>query len=273
MKRIVLASLLLFELSQPFWATRSHAGSPTKATANGQQPAKSSDIERERLEFEQRQANKDASLRERELVLKEREIRAKEADQKASTWSPLVVAIIAAALGLFGNVIVTFLQGTANRKIAREKAVSDEKLENLKAQSNLILEAIKVGPATAKGNLQFFIEVDLIDEPIKSKIQTWLECHESPSLPPPAPGFQLTFITLDAVTETPIPDAEVLTTPAYFVNLTAVGRTNHRGTLTAQYQPGVYLVVVRAEGYVESTQMFSIPPVTEQVVKLTRKSN
>ncbi len=273
MRRFALSFFFFVVLSAMVSATGDYPSSPKKSASGGQRSKSSSDIERERLEFDRQRANQDANLRERELALKEREIRVREAEQHASSWSPLMVAIIAAALGLFGNVLVTFLTGSENRKVARGKAASDEKLENLKAQSSLILEAIKAGPDTARNNLKFFVEVGLIDEPTKSRIQTWLEGHESPSLPPPMPGFNIAFTVLDSVTGKPIRNAEVLTTPAYFMNLAAVGRTNEWGVLSAQFLPGLYSVVVRAEGYLDSTERLRIPGVTELLVKLIGKES
>jgi DNA-binding response OmpR family regulator len=74
----------------------------------------------------------------------------KKGEQNASSY-PLYVVIIAAAAGLFGNIIVTFLQGQANRKLATQNAEFMQRLEGDKAQANLIFEAIKTGNTETAG--------------------------------------------------------------------------------------------------------------------------
>lgn len=49
----------------------------------------------------------------------------KQIDQKISKWrNPLVVGIFVAALGLFGNIGVSYLQNKANESLARGEAQS-----------------------------------------------------------------------------------------------------------------------------------------------------
>jgi TPR repeat protein len=96
-------------------------------------------------------------------------------DQKASTWrNPLVVGVFVAALGLFGNIGVTFLQNRASQALSREKA-----------QSDLILEAIRTGDtAKANANLIFFIEAHLVDD-AHDYIKNAIKEGRGPTLPAP----------------------------------------------------------------------------------------
>lgn len=287
--RILALTVLLFWGASTSWGAAVERADPTKQlSAKGPQRTRGLEIERERLELERERLKHDVMLREKELALKNLEMAAKAAEQRASAWSPLLVAVIAAALALFGNVLVTYLQGKANQRIAQDRAVADldlanqkatfdEKLEHDRAQSNLILEAIRTGDSIkASKNLLFFVELGLLDDP-GSKILTWLRNHESPSLPPPSGTlasamFDIEIIVLDAGTETPIQNAQVLTSPVYFVQFSTLGRTNERGVLTAQFPLGRYFVRVLAEGYVDDVPViFEVPPFTERVVKLTRR--
>ena len=218
-----------------------------------------------------RQSRKELSLREQELKLKQQEEKSREEAQKSSLWSPLGVALIAAILGLLGNIAVSFLQGNANRKLAKEKATFDESIEHFKAQSNLILEAIKVGPETAKKNLQFFIEVELIDEPLRERIQNWLLVNESPSLSPTIEGaINVTLIDED---NKPIENATVEIMPAYLLSVTiAAGQTDNNGRFAARCLPGSYSISVRAEGYQSTQMVLVLEPQTTHNISLTLRA-
>jgi TPR repeat protein len=129
----------------------------------------------ERFELDKLKAQQDYDFRRQELELKRRELDLKEAEQRAASWrNPLVVGIFVAALGLFGNIVVASLQNWANASLAHQKA-----------QSDLILEAIKTGDtAKANRNLQFFIEAHLIDDP-HDQIKNAIETGRGPTLPAP----------------------------------------------------------------------------------------
>jgi hypothetical protein len=95
-------------------------------------------------------------VKEQELKLKETEIRAKEREINASRWvNPLVIGLFAAALGLAGNVIVTIFNNQSTQKVERERA-----------QSTLILEAIKTNGDTNASckNLIFFVSLGLLED-------------------------------------------------------------------------------------------------------------
>ncbi len=99
---------------------------------------------------------RELDLREREVAAREREVAAKESELRRSRWAnPLVIGLLAAALGLIGNLFVTLLNG---------KAMQD--LERRRAQSNLIVELVKTNNADeAIKNLKFFFDHGLLDDP------------------------------------------------------------------------------------------------------------
>jgi hypothetical protein len=115
-------------------------------------------------------------LKERELKVKEQEIARKEKDIAASKWlNPVVLGLFAAAFAFAGNVIVT----TFNNKNTTD-------IEHFRAQSTLILEAIKTnGDAKAVcKNLTFFVNLGLLDDPNKTIVGTCPKDSEGvPTLP------------------------------------------------------------------------------------------
>jgi TPR repeat protein len=119
---------------------------------------------REQQEFE---------LRSLEIEIKRRELKLKEKERPGSTLkNPLVVGVFVAALGLFGNIVVTYLQNRAQQSLAQQKA-----------QSDLILEAIKTGDVQkASSNLQFFIDAHLVNDE-QGFITQAIKAGHSPSLP------------------------------------------------------------------------------------------
>jgi hypothetical protein len=99
---------------------------------------------------ESSQPDRELALKEREIAVKEREIAVKE-KQLANRWrSPLFLAIIAGAIGLFGSLVVAFLNNQNTQSV-----------EHFRAQSNLVLEAIKTnGDSNAVcKNLTFFVKL------------------------------------------------------------------------------------------------------------------
>ena len=85
--------------------------------------------------WEQIAKTRELDIYEREVAAREREVTAKEAETKKSRWSsPLVIALLAGAIGLIGNSIVTYLNNRNTQQVGR-----------IRSQSNLILEAIRTG--------------------------------------------------------------------------------------------------------------------------------
>jgi hypothetical protein len=102
--------------------------------------------------------DKEINLRTRELDLKEREVVAKEVELRRSRWmNPTVFGLFAAAIGIFGNAY-----------LANFNNIGSQKIEHLKLQDNLILEATKSGPGgpeAACKNLVFLVRAGLLDDP------------------------------------------------------------------------------------------------------------
>jgi hypothetical protein len=105
---------------------------------------------------------------------------------------PLVLAILAGVLTLFGNMLVTILNNHNNLSQEHLKATDDFVLEQAKAKYNLVLQAMATNdPAVAKRNIDFFIDAGLLEDD-KCKIRDAIE-HDQPVLPslsgvaPPTP--------------------------------------------------------------------------------------
>jgi hypothetical protein len=112
--------------------------------------------------------------RDKEFALKERELKLRE--KQAGVWcNPVFLGLIAATLALSGNMYATWSQN----KTAERQA-------HLKAQSDLIVEAIKTGdPKRAAKNLLFLIQLGLIDDS-NGRMKTALSNPEEvPVLPAP----------------------------------------------------------------------------------------
>jgi hypothetical protein len=113
-------------------------------------PDRASSLEREKWEAER-------EFRERELALRESEQKAavaREATAGTRWKSPVVVAILAAAVAGAGNALVAYTT-----------SVSAENLEAQKAEHARILEVVRTGnPDKAAENLRFLLRAGLIDD-------------------------------------------------------------------------------------------------------------
>jgi hypothetical protein len=92
-------------------------------------------------------------MRRQELALKRDELELRSGEQKKSGWfSPLVLGVLAAVLGLFGNALIAVLNGWSQRDLAK-----------LQAEAERILDVVKTGnPDTAAVNLKFLLDAHLI---------------------------------------------------------------------------------------------------------------
>ena len=115
------------------------------------------ELEWEKLAFEKDKHFYDVELRHRELDIKENE------HNVSQFRNPLVLAVIAASLGLLGNAIVAFINGSSERTLERDKASATLDLEERKAEAGRILEALKTGdPDKAAANLELLVETNLV---------------------------------------------------------------------------------------------------------------
>lgn len=95
-------------------------------------------------------------FREREIRVKEGELGLLRREQAQSGWgSPLVVAVLAAAVGAAGNAVVSYFSGVQQRD-----------LESQRSEQVRVLEMIRTGDTEkAAANLHFLVETGLLTEP------------------------------------------------------------------------------------------------------------
>lgn len=109
---------------------------------------------------------------------REAELEIKRADQAATRWkSPIIVAILAAAVAGLSNTVVSYFNASAQTR-----------LEAQKSEQARILEMIKTGSADkAAENLQFLVDAGLIRDPtLRADLTRFLEGRKKgsgPSLP------------------------------------------------------------------------------------------
>lgn len=83
-------------------------------------------------------------LREREVRIREKETESKLKESERSHFtSPLVLAVIAAAVGAFGNAYIAWYNASEQRGLESKRATEQHKLEDQKAEASLIIEIIK----------------------------------------------------------------------------------------------------------------------------------
>jgi hypothetical protein len=146
-------------------------------------------IELLRLQFERERWQAELALQQREQNNRDEEIKLKREEQAASKWrSPLVVAILAAAIAGLGNAAVTGLNGYFQRDLESRKRDAERVLEENKAESTRILEMIKTGNTeTAAQNIAFLLETGLVAEDDRAaKLRKFLAIRQpgtGPSLP------------------------------------------------------------------------------------------
>jgi hypothetical protein len=138
--------------------------------------------EQSALEFEREKWRAEYALRDREIKVKEREA-------SRSRWSsPLVLAVLAAAIAALGNAAAIWLTGRSQHDLETAKAEQARVLEEGKAEATRILEMIKTGdPEKAADNLKFLLDAGLISDADRRKnIQNFLAdrpAGKGPALP------------------------------------------------------------------------------------------
>ncbi|SFK52426.1 trypsin-like serine peptidase [Falsiroseomonas stagni] len=138
-------------------------------------------FEREKWLSEQEFKRRELAISERAQSLSEQDFLFKIEDAKRSRWaSPLIVAILVAAIAAVGNAVVAFMNGRQS-----------EALENTRAEASRILEMIKTGDADrAAANLRFLAESGLIENSERlDAIRRFLAERapgQGPSLPSPS---------------------------------------------------------------------------------------
>lgn len=144
---------------------------------------RSSSLEHQRWKEERGFREREVAVREREQQSKEAELALSQKMQAASRWrSPVVVAILAAAVAATGNAVVAYSNNSAQRS-----------LEAQKSEQARILEVIKTGsPDKAAANLRFLLQAGLInDKSIRRQLTAFLRDRtpgSGPALPSAAAG-------------------------------------------------------------------------------------
>jgi hypothetical protein len=165
---------------------------------------------------------RELDIKEREVAAKEREVLAKEEELKRSRWlNPTVIGLFAAALGLIGSVVVARVNNSNTLRVATENNIATQTVELHRAQSNLVLEAIKTGNADAAcKNLLFFVGLGLLDDANQTIRK---QCATAPMGAPSLPSGTwmeplypiengVTGIVVDSKTSKPIANAEIILT-------------------------------------------------------------
>lgn len=161
-----------------------------------EQNVSSTEIETPELAFEREKWIAERAFREREL-----DLRAKEQREGRSRWSnPLVLAIVGAIFAGLFNAGVAWYNDNATLTAQSANNDANLQLENLKAESARILQAISTGdPDKAATNLKFLLDSGLVANPkTVSFLKNFLATRTSgqgPSLPAAAaaePGMPTT---------------------------------------------------------------------------------
>ena len=142
-------------------------------------PAGGSDaLERERWETERAFRERELAIKEREQQSRDDEVALAKQQHASSRWkSPLIVAIIAAAVAGLGNAFVAYTNNVQQRQLDAQQS-----------EEARILEMIKTGsPDKAAANLQFLLQAGLItDGSVRRQLTTFLSNRKAgsgPSLP------------------------------------------------------------------------------------------
>lgn len=126
----------------------------------------SSDVERRAVNAEDARLAFEREKWEAERKLREQEMAFREADRPSPWRSPLTIAVVAAAMAGAGNAVVSQLNGSAQLRVQREQGKAGADLEKIKAEQNLIIEAIKTGGDVDKAaaNLEFLVNTGLVTD-------------------------------------------------------------------------------------------------------------
>jgi hypothetical protein len=169
------------------------------------EPKTSKKLPATELSLDERKFAFDQELRLQEIAIKAREVSMKEAELLRSRWlNPTVIGLVAAASGLFGNLFVAFFSN-----------MNSQRIEQFKAQSNLIVQAVGTGDQkSACRNLISFIRLGLLEDPQGRLGRCETDLNTIPVLP-------------SGSTYTPLLDTPSAVAMAPVVNAVAQGDSYH----------------------------------------------
>jgi hypothetical protein len=134
------------------------------------------DEERWKNEMEWRE--RDLAIRERAAETKAERRSKKKSEKKLTVWwtSPLILAVVAAAVAGFGNIFVAYLAARSEFGLESSKSKWANEIEELKAEASWILKAVSAEDSDqAARNLKLLVDVGLIkNEARRSQIVTYI---------------------------------------------------------------------------------------------------
>jgi hypothetical protein len=138
----------------------------------------SGSLDERKLEYDVSAKQRELDLKESKIAAREREVASKEKELERSRWlNPTVIGILVAGIGLISSLAVARLNNKATQDV-----------ERMRAQSTIILEAIRTGTGNTEAsctNLLFFADLELIDDP-KQTIRK--KCASVPAGAPSLPS-------------------------------------------------------------------------------------
>jgi hypothetical protein len=139
----------------------------------------------DQLEFEREKWRDERLLREQELELKKKETELKEKESKRSVLtSPVAVALLGVTAAIFTSAGANLTQTW----VASRTNSAQVELEKTKAEHARISEVLKTDKAAK--NLQFLVETELIENPLREKVRNQLEAMSSASEQRIDPAFR-----------------------------------------------------------------------------------
>jgi hypothetical protein len=190
------------------------------------------DFEREKWLAELELRNRELALKERDQANRDAELKLRQREHASSQWrSPLVVAILAAAVAATGNAVVAVVNGKMQRDV-----------EERKSESGRILEMIKTGDTEkAAGNLEFLLKSGLVSDPaLLARLNEFLRSR-TPGMGPSLPASTSTrvgFERSDVLTESVQGTLQKLF-DEYFRYLDRVGFPAPAEKVTVKLQAGI----------------------------------
>lgn len=152
--------------------------------------------EREKFALEKEFKEREANIKEAQILLYREELALKREESKKTFFSnPLTLAVIGATIAAMVNVWVALHNATEQRAVEEVKANNNLKLERQKAEDARIVSAITGDTTTATAKLRFLLETQLVTDPDTRKyIESYINTPqiinppaiEAPTAPPPS---------------------------------------------------------------------------------------